>query len=55
MTEPNSTAFLMMAMGLLMAASVLFSRLAGRAGLPVALLFIAVGMAAGSEGVGGIE
>ena len=53
--EPNSTAVLLIALGLLMTTSVLFSRLAGRIGIPVALLFIAIGVAAGSEGFGGIE
>ena len=34
--EPNSTAVLLIALGLLMAISVVFSRLAGRIGIPVA-------------------
>lgn len=55
MGEPNSTAFLLTAIGLLMGLSVLFSRFAGRAGIPVALLFIAIGALAGTDGVGGIE
>ena len=53
--EPLSTALLLTALGVLMAVSVLFSRVAGRVGIPVALLFIVVGVLAGSEGIGGIE
>lgn len=55
MSEPNTTAFILTVLGALMGLSVLFSRLAGRAGIPIALLFISVGMLAGSEGLGGIE
>lgn len=55
MGEPNSTAFLVTALGGLMGLSVLFSRAAGRAGIPVALLFITIGALAGSEGIGRIE
>ena len=54
MTEPNTTAFILMLLGLLMGISVLFSRLADRAGVPVTLLFIVIGALAGSEGLGGI-
>lgn len=53
--EPTATAWLLLGMGLLMALSVLLSRVSSRFGLPVFLLFLAVGMAAGSEGIGGIE
>jgi cell volume regulation protein A len=52
--EPTSTALLLTALGALMGVSVLFSRFAGRAGIPVALFFIFVGVLAGSEGIGGI-
>ncbi len=52
--EPTSTAILVSILGVLMIVSILFSRLAGSAGLPVTLLFTAVGMLAGSEGFGGI-
>ena len=38
-----------------MALSVLGSRFAGRINVPVALLFLGIGMAAGSEGLGGID
>jgi len=53
--EPLPTAFLLTLCGVLLALSVLFSRASGRFGIPVALLFLGVGMAAGSDGPGGIE
>jgi cell volume regulation protein A len=53
-TEPNATALLLTTCGLLLAVSVVFSRASLRAGVPIALLFLLVGMLAGSEGVGGI-
>ncbi|MBZ4398630.1 potassium/proton antiporter [Myxococcus sp. MISCRS1] len=53
-TEPLPTAFLLAVCGALLALSVLFSRASGRFGIPVALLFLGVGMAAGSDGPGGI-
>src|SRR6476469_3139313 len=53
-TEPNATALLLTTCGLLLAVSVVFSRASQRAGVPIALLFLLVGMLAGSEGVGGI-
>ncbi len=54
MTQPDlhTTALLLLLVGLLLAVSVLFSRTSARFGVPVFLLFIAVGMLAGSEGVG---
>ena len=52
--EPTATAFLLTALGILMGVSALFSRAAGRFGVPVALLFILLGMLGGSEGLGGI-
>jgi cell volume regulation protein A len=55
MGEPTGTAVLLSVLGALMFVSVLFSRLAGRAGLPVTLLFTAVGMLAGVEGIGRID
>src|SRR5688500_8383882 len=52
--EPQATALLLMTCGLLLAISVLFSRASQRFGVPIALLFLGIGMLAGSEGVGGI-
>jgi cell volume regulation protein A len=49
-----STAIVLALFGLLMALSVLASRVAGRVSVPVALLFLGIGMLAGSEGVGRI-
>ena len=53
-TEPAATAFLLVVLGILVGLSALFSRASRTVGLPVALLFLAVGMAAGAEGIGGI-
>jgi cell volume regulation protein A len=53
--EPQATAFLLATCGLLLAISVLFSRASQRFGVPIAILFLGVGMLAGSEGIGGIE
>jgi cell volume regulation protein A len=53
--EPQATALLLATCGLLLAISVLFSRASQRFGIPIALLFLGVGMLAGSEGIGGIE
>lgn len=53
-TEPGATALLLTTCGLLLAASVLFSRASLRIGVPIALLFLALGILAGSEGIGGI-
>jgi potassium/hydrogen antiporter len=52
--EPIATAVLLTAFGGLLAASVGLSRVSARLGLPVALLFLFVGVAAGSEGLGHI-
>ena len=52
--EPEATALLLTTCGLLLAISVLFSRASQRFGVPIALLFLGVGMLAGSEGIGGI-
>ena len=52
--EPGTTAVLLVTLGLLLAVSALASRVAGRVGLPLSLLFLLVGMLAGSEGLGGI-
>ncbi len=53
-SEPAATALLLTTCGILLAASVLLSRVSQRVGVPIALLFIVVGMLAGSEGIGGI-
>ena len=52
--EPTATAIILSSFGLLLGASVALSRASARLGLPVALLFLLVGVLAGSEGVGGI-
>ena len=54
-TEPHATALLLATCGLLLGVSVVFSRASQRTGVPIALLFIVVGMLAGSEGLGRIE
>ncbi len=54
-SEPVPTALLLATIGVLMTLSVLFSRASGRIGVPIALLFLLLGMAAGSEGIGGLE
>jgi cell volume regulation protein A len=52
--EPLPTAAALAAAGLLLALAVLATRTSGRLGVPAALLFLLLGMAAGAEGVGGI-
>lgn len=52
--EPAATALLLVTFGVLLATAILFSRVSERVGVPVLLIFIIIGMAAGSEGVGGI-
>jgi potassium/hydrogen antiporter len=52
--EPLPTAIGLAATGILLAVSALASRTSGRLGIPVALLFLLVGMLAGSEGIGRI-
>jgi potassium/hydrogen antiporter len=52
--EPEATALLLTTCGLLLGISVIFSRASQRTGIPIALLFIVVGMLAGSEGIGHI-
>lgn len=54
MTEPLATGVFVLAVGVLLATSVLFSRAMERLGVPVVLLFLVLGMLGGSEGVGGI-
>src|SRR3954453_8392822 len=52
--QPFGTALLLATAGSLMGASVLFSRASQRIGVPIALLFLLIGMLAGSEGIGGV-
>jgi len=52
--EPLTTALLVTTAGVLLGISVLFSRAAERVRMPVVLVFIAIGMVAGSDGIGGI-
>lgn len=54
MTEPRATAIVLLVAGVVLAASVLSTRLAARSGVPVFLLFVLLGMLAGEQGVGGI-
>lgn len=50
----TTTAILLATFGLLLGVSVLFSRAAERLGVPVVLVFLVLGMLAGSEGIGGL-
>jgi cell volume regulation protein A len=50
--EPFNTALLLTTGGILLAASVLFSGATRRLGMPVGLVFVAIGMLAGREGLG---
>ncbi len=54
-SEPLRTAVTLLATGILLAVSVLASRVSGKLGVPFLLLFLVVGMLAGSEGIGGID
>jgi cell volume regulation protein A len=53
-TEPIATAALLAAIGILLALASLASPLSGRFGVPALVIFLALGIAAGSEGIGGI-
>ena len=53
-TEPLATALVLTTFGLLLALSIIFSRAAERFAVPVALVFLIIGVLAGSEGIGGI-
>jgi potassium/hydrogen antiporter len=50
--EPFTTALLITTGGLLLSASVVFSGATRRLGMPVGLVFVAIGMAAGRDGLG---
>lgn len=54
MQEPLATALLFTTFAALVGIGVFFSRAFERFGIPVALLFLVIGMLAGSDGVGGI-
>jgi len=51
-TEPVSSAVLLLILGALGTIAVIFSRLVDRLGIPIMLLFLALGMLGGSEGLG---
>lgn len=55
LTEPIATALMILFFGALLAISVLFSRAFDRLGVPVVLLFLLLGVLAGSDGFGLIE
>ncbi len=54
MTEFTATSLLLATFGLLLVLGVSLSRAVERLGFPIALLFLVLGMLAGSEGVGGV-
>jgi cell volume regulation protein A len=54
LNEPHATALLLVVFGALMAFCVLFTRTLDRAGVPVVLIFLILGMLGGSEGLGGV-
>ena len=53
-TEPVPTAITLLIAATLLALSALLSRTSARVGVPFSLVFLALGVAAGSEGIGGI-
>jgi cell volume regulation protein A len=53
-TEPRITAALLLVAGGVLVVSALLSRLSARSGIPLVLGFVGLGMACGSEGIGGI-
>jgi len=53
-SEPIATAILLVAFGFLLATSIVFARASQRISVPVPLIFLCIGMLAGSEGIGGI-
>jgi cell volume regulation protein A len=54
-TEPIPTAVALLVAATLLGLSALLSRTSTRVGMPLSLVFLAVGLLAGSEGLGGIE
>jgi NhaP-type Na+/H+ and K+/H+ antiporter len=52
--EPLASALLFTTFAALVLASVVFSRLLERTGIPVGLIFLVIGMLAGSQGLLGI-
>jgi cell volume regulation protein A len=55
MNAPVAIAAILATVGILLGGSVVLTRLTGRIGVPIALGFIAVGLLAGSEGLGHIQ
>lgn len=53
--EPLASALIFTTFAALVLTSVIFSRAFDRTGIPVGLVFLAIGMLAGSDGVGGID
>ncbi|MBX3367925.1 MAG: potassium/proton antiporter [Phycisphaeraceae bacterium] len=53
-SEPTASAIVMVAFGAILVFSVVFGRPLDRLGIPVVLLFLLLGILAGSEGLGGI-
>ncbi|HQB44649.1 MAG TPA: cation:proton antiporter, partial [Polyangiaceae bacterium] len=55
MLSSAATPYIVFSIGFLIMVAVLANRISGRLGIPTLLVFIAVGMLAGSDGPGGIE
>ncbi len=53
--EPTATAVVLLGVSALVLVSALASRVASRVGVPVVLLFLALGILAGTDGIGGLE